>query len=1207
MTLILLSLLAVAPDGGFTLVFVGGAAGDEAAPALARLPERLEQLDPESGLVVFTGNYASGELPQKDDPRRAELEQQVAAHVTATRAFVERGGRVYYLAGDRDFGPCSGTKAVRRLRSFLNHAYGADEEDKKLDVMPKAGCGDPVVLELTDDVGLMLLDSQWWLRGWDDDPESNLGCELQSRDTLEEHVREAFNDHRTRRLIVASHHPLLSYGPYGGAFSTPADLGKQGDDLVTMLVRGAGLAPQHQNHPRARAYAEMLLKDAERFGSFLFVSGHDESLQYLKLEKQTQLIAGSAGRNPTPVGGAREGELSVSTPGWAEVVITPTSGTVQFFGASNGRPLLFEASVPVEPTWTVPEAPPAPLPKSPVVATYALGKTSAMSGISKVFLGGFYNDAYRLDLEWPVLDLGTEQGGLTPEETGGGLQTNALKLKDPQGGGWSIRPITKDSKRLMAGTTGTARDQKKSLSRFFTTMQPEAALSVARLAEAVHVLHAEPQLMYLPDQPALGRFRGYLGDEVVLLERRASSPDEGTLPETLAGPPPATGKTKFKDTGEMLQKILDDPATHRIDEEAMLRARLLDVFIADWDRHEGQWRFAETRDEAGVAHYQPIPRDRDQAFGNYDAFLLRIAQTGSPVLRKLNPFSGSYSDVTWLTHSSRHFDPVLLGRLDRKRWLAVAAQMQADLTDDVIDEALKLWHPDAYELDGKRIAEALKLRRDALPKVASEYYDQLARNAEVLGSQHDDLIELWFNDDGTVRVKAGAREEGEAWLDRVYEPEHTEELRIYALGGDDVLRVHGQPHREILIRFVGGAGDDVVTSAGGHVTASAIRLYDAEDGARIDSTIDVEDERSSVPNDNQYDRNENHEPDALTFVPGLRANPDDGVMLGGDLVFVAQGYKKAPFAARHVLSARFATDTLAASLEYGAVFRKTIGRLDQNIDVVLRAPTSVRNFFGISNEFRGDLPLDYFRVRTGWYEGRYGLSLASTDARLRIGAQLVGQAVSIEGTVGRYVNATPEGRDAIGTRFFTGARLYALATTFDDLTLPTRGVGLSVSVESRADLLRLSSTPVSTSYKAVAAAAVPFDRTHRVVLLSKLSLEGIVGAHPFYFSPTLGRGELRAYHLQQLTGDVAFAQTTDLRVEVLRHSAPGIIGVNLSVDHGRVFAPQISSRTWHLSLGGSVWWAIMDTMAVSAGYYRSLAGGDSFMVMFGPLFVPTAI
>src|SRR6185295_17290514 len=99
-------------------------------------------------------------------------------------------------------------------------------------------------------------------------------------------------------------------------------------------------------------------------------------------------------------------------------------------------------------------------------------------------------------------------------------------------------------------------------------------------------------------------------------------------------------KTKYKDYEQLVEKVLDKPQKHRVDGEAMLRARLLDMLIGDWDRHHGQWRFAVNEDDDGVKVYTPIALDRDQAFAEYEGALLWLAKLTVPQARTLRAYDG---------------------------------------------------------------------------------------------------------------------------------------------------------------------------------------------------------------------------------------------------------------------------------------------------------------------------------------------------------------------------------------------------------------------------------------------------------------------------------------------------------------------------------------------------------------------------------------
>ena len=63
-------------------------------------------------------------------------------------------------------------------------------------------------------------------------------------------------------------------------------------------------------------------------------------------------------------------------------------------------------------------------------------------------------------------------------------------------------------------------------------------------------------------------------------------------------------------TNTMLEKLLEDN-DDLVDDRAYLRARLFDMLIGDWDRHQDQWRWAEFENKGKGKTYVPIPRDRE--------------------------------------------------------------------------------------------------------------------------------------------------------------------------------------------------------------------------------------------------------------------------------------------------------------------------------------------------------------------------------------------------------------------------------------------------------------------------------------------------------------------------------------------------------------------------------------------------------------------
>ena len=227
----------------------------------------------------------------------------------------------------------------------------------------------------------------------------------------------------------------------------------------------------------------------------------------------------------------------------------------------------------------------------------------------------FWGEHYRKEWNTPVavkqVELDTMSGGLTAYQTGGSRQTKSIRVKDKNEREYAFRSVDKSFggalPEIALGTfiEDLANDQ-------VTISHPYSALVVAPLADAAKIYHANPQLVYVPKQNALGKYSDSSGNILYTFEQR---PDENW--ETAAN---FGYSKKIVSTEKMLEKILEDN-DNKVDQKAFVKARLFDIFIGDWGRHDDQWRWATFKDGKKTT-YVPIPRDRDNAFTKFDGVLL---------------------------------------------------------------------------------------------------------------------------------------------------------------------------------------------------------------------------------------------------------------------------------------------------------------------------------------------------------------------------------------------------------------------------------------------------------------------------------------------------------------------------------------------------------------------------------------------------------
>ena len=227
--------------------------------------------------------------------------------------------------------------------------------------------------------------------------------------------------------------------------------------------------------------------------------------------------------------------------------------------------------------------------------TVVPGSGYAAGGFHRWLFGAHYRTLWTTPIRVPVLDLRQFAGGLRPTERGGGKQTKSLRFHGADGREYQFRSVNKDPSPLipesLKGTVAQRIFQDQ-----ISAGHPAAPLVVSPVLEAAGVLHAEPHLVWLPDDPALGEFRADFGGLLGTIEER----------QTDAGPGFA-GADEIVGTREVFERLENDQ-NERVDTRAFLAARLVDVFLGDWDRHQDQWRWARLGKGDDVP-WTPIPRD----------------------------------------------------------------------------------------------------------------------------------------------------------------------------------------------------------------------------------------------------------------------------------------------------------------------------------------------------------------------------------------------------------------------------------------------------------------------------------------------------------------------------------------------------------------------------------------------------------------------
>ncbi|MDB5233675.1 MAG: hypothetical protein JWR44_668 [Hymenobacter sp.] len=420
-------------------------------------------------------------------------------------------------------------------------------------------------------------------------------------------------------------------------------------------------------------------------------------------------------------------------------------------------------------------------------------------------VGQHHRRTWAAPVDVPVLRLAEAQpGGLRPGKVGGGFNSTSLSLEAADGHNYVLRTVDKDPIRatpqLLRGTflVNVLRDN-------ISSTNPYAALAVPPLAAAVSVPHTSPRLFYVrAEDPSLQ------GDSLRLFRGQLAYLEEKTAVQ--AG---MSGQSTVNST-ETFKAVFASPIA-RIDQMALLRARLLDAWLGDWDRHPGQWNWAVKHIEAphGTT-YSPLPKDRDMVFYRLDDGLLGWL-IGHVAIRHWVSFGARYKNPVALLSNGEYLDRRALNGLSRAQFQAAAAAMQKQLPDSLLNRAVHRLPPAAFALEGPGTIAALQARREALPAVADALYYELARLPMVGGTaQAETFVIKRYADSTQVAVYPGVSGTGPPLFRRTYLSSETKEISLQGLGGDDTFIISspaGQAAKGgIRLRMYGGPGNDTLVN-----------------------------------------------------------------------------------------------------------------------------------------------------------------------------------------------------------------------------------------------------------------------------------------------------------------------------------------------------------------------------------------------------------
>ena len=329
-------------DLSFRLYLIGdaGNAPENEYPLFFNtLRDILSEEEVHSACLWLGDNLYPVGLPPTSHPDYGRGKYRILSQAKTTLDF---NGKVFFIPGNHDwytFGKAGLNRQEELIEDFLsmNKKYKNQLPDTYF--IPDDGCPGPIVRTLAPNVLLVVIDSQWWLRNMEISAEPEYHCKINSVKELELKLENILQSNTDKTIILASHHPPLTYGNHGGHYTWNQHFFPLSQLHPTLLLPlpvtgllfnrlNSYISIQDKDHPVYKGYRESLIKAASEHGNTIITSGHEHNLQFLKKDGVPLIISG-AGSKRTPVGTGKETIFSAAELGLV---------TIDFF--ANNPPIV---------------------------------------------------------------------------------------------------------------------------------------------------------------------------------------------------------------------------------------------------------------------------------------------------------------------------------------------------------------------------------------------------------------------------------------------------------------------------------------------------------------------------------------------------------------------------------------------------------------------------------------------------------------------------------------------------------------------------------------------------------------------------------------------------------------------------------------------------------------------------------------------------
>src|SRR5688572_9604905 len=274
--------------------------------------------------VLYLGDnvYPQG-MPDPDDKKRDMAEKTLETQVNWIRGTKAKG---IFIPGNHDWqkGKKHGWQQITNQQLWIDSL-----NDSKITLLPRDGCPGPVEVPIGKDIMLVILDTQWLLHPANKPQGDESSCDARTPAEVLLLLNDVFVRNASKRIIVAAHHPMITYGEHGGVFTFKDHLfplTSVNPKLYVPLPVIGSLYPLYRKwmgdiqdtaHPLYKEMIKGITSLMTQYPGTMYAAGHEHALESIVKDSSYFIVSG-AGVKTTVVKQKKHARFAVSKTGFVK-------------------------------------------------------------------------------------------------------------------------------------------------------------------------------------------------------------------------------------------------------------------------------------------------------------------------------------------------------------------------------------------------------------------------------------------------------------------------------------------------------------------------------------------------------------------------------------------------------------------------------------------------------------------------------------------------------------------------------------------------------------------------------------------------------------------------------------------------------------------------------------------------------------------------